>query len=118
MSEARARIYELALRTLDEQRDEVSQLHGRIAPALAVGGVGVTLLARPVFAGDHPSGALELVGVIVGLLGVLALVLAGAHVLRPRPLAFSINADATLTAIRARDPEILDEAALYYETMI
>jgi hypothetical protein len=71
-----------------------------------------------VFSGDHPSGAIELVATIVGLLGASTLVLASAYVLHPRRLAFSINARATLDAIRDRDADILEDNDLYHETMI
>jgi hypothetical protein len=45
-------------------------------------------------------------------------VLAGAYVLHPRRLAFSVNARATLDAIRARDAEVLEDEDRYHETMI
>jgi hypothetical protein len=54
-----------------------------LAPVLAVGGVGLTLLTRPVFSGDHPSGAIELVATTIGLLGADTLVLASAYVPTP-----------------------------------
>jgi hypothetical protein len=118
MPEPRARIYELALRALDEQDRQVDELRGRLAPVLAAGGVGLTLLTGPAFSGDHPSGAIELVATVVGLVGAVMLVLAGAYVLHPRRLAFSVNARATLDAIRDRDAEILNDDDLYHETMI
>src|SRR4051795_12003574 len=118
MSEPRGRIYELALRALDEQDRQVGDLRGRLAPLLAARGLGLTLLTRPVFSGDHPSGAVELVATIVGLLGAAALILASAYVLHPRRLAFSVNARATLEAIRDRDADILENDDVYHETMI
>ena len=118
MPEPRGRIYELALRALDEQDRQVGDVRGRLAPVLAAGGVGLTLLTRPVFSGAHPSGSLELVATIVGLLGAVTLVLASAYILRPRPLAFSVNARATLDAIRDRDANVLEDEDLYHETMI
>src|SRR3954469_25724380 len=102
MPEPRGRIYELALRALDEQDRQVGDLRGRLAPVLAAGGVGLTLLTRPAFSGAPPAGALELVATIGGLLGAVTLVLASAFVLQPRRLAFSVNAAATLDAIRER----------------
>jgi hypothetical protein len=51
MPEPRARIYELALRALDEQDRQVDELRGRLAPVLAAGGVGLTLLTGPAFSG-------------------------------------------------------------------
>ena len=44
--------------------------------------------------------------------------LASAYVLHPRRLAFSVNARATLDAIRDRDADILEDDGLYDETMI
>jgi hypothetical protein len=118
MPEPRSRIYELALRALDEQNRQVDDLRGRLAPVLAAGGVGLTLLTRPAFGGDHPSGAIEFAAAIVGLLGAVTIVLASAYVLHPRRLAFSVKASATLAAIRGRDAGILQDEDLYHETMI
>jgi len=118
MPEPRERIYELALRALDEQDRRVDDLRGRLAPVLAAGGVGLTLFTQPVFSGDHPSSTVELVATIVGLLGAVMLVLASAYVLRPRRLAFSVNARATLDAIRDRAANMLEDNDLYHETMI
>jgi hypothetical protein len=39
-------------------------------------------------------------------------------VLHPRRLAFSVNATATLEAIRARDADVLEDEDLFHETMI
>ena len=118
MPEARARIYELALRALDEQDRQVGDLRGRIAPVVAAGGIGLTLLTRPAFSGSHPSGAIELAATVIGLLGAVTLVLASAYVLHSRELGFSVNARATLEAIRDRDAAILEEEDLFHETMI
>jgi hypothetical protein len=40
MPEPRGRIYELALRALDEQDRQVDDLRGRLAPVLAAGASG------------------------------------------------------------------------------
>jgi hypothetical protein len=64
---------------------------------IAAGGVGLTLLTRPVFARDHPAGSIEIVAAIVGLLVAASLVLAAAYVLARRRLGFSVNASATLS---------------------
>jgi hypothetical protein len=118
MPEPRARIYELALRALDEQDRTVGDVRGRLAPVLAAGGVGLTLLTRPAFSGAHPSGGIEVAAAISGLLGAAILVLAGAYVLHPRSLAFSVNAQATLNAIRQQDPDVLENDDAFYESMI
>jgi len=118
MHEPRGRIYELALRALDEQDRQVGDLRGRLAPVLAAGGIGLTLLTRPAFSADRPSGAVELVATIVGMLGAVTLVMASAYVLHPRRLAFSVNARTTLDAIRDRDADMLEDEDLFHETMI
>ena len=100
------RIYQLALRALDEQERQVGDLRGRLAPVVAAGGLGLTLLARPVFAGQHPDGLWEILTAIIGITGAALLVVAAAYVLRSRPLAFSVDPEATLAA--AREADVLD----------
>jgi hypothetical protein len=117
MPEPRSRIYELALRALDEQNRQVDDLRGRLAPVLAAGGVGFTLLPGRRSRATIRR-AIELAATVVGLLGAVTLVLASAYVLHPRRLAFSVNASATLAAIRDRDAGILQDDDLYHETMI
>ncbi len=92
------RIYDLALRSLDEQERQVGELRGRLAPVVAAGGLGSTLLARSVFARSHPEGVWEVSATIVGLAGAAVLVLAVAYLLRSRPMAFSVDAEAALDA--------------------
>jgi hypothetical protein len=55
VSEPLARLYDLALRTLDEQERRSDALHGRLGPVLAAAALGVTLLSGPVFGGEPPS---------------------------------------------------------------
>lgn len=69
-------IYDLALRSLDEQERQLGELRARLAPVVAAGGLGITLLARSVFTGTHPEGPWELMGTVVGLVGAAVLVVA------------------------------------------
>jgi hypothetical protein len=71
-----------------------------------------------VFSGTDPSGVGEIAATVVGFAGAALLVLACAYVLQPRRLAFSVNARATIQAIRADDPEMLDDERLFHEAMI
>jgi hypothetical protein len=105
-----------ALRALDEQERQVGELRGRLPPVVAAGGIGATLLTRPVFGGHHPTGVVEIAATSVGLLGATVLVLAGAYLLRSRRLAFSVDARAALAA--AEDLELLDDAERFHESMI
>jgi hypothetical protein len=107
------RIYDLALRSLDEQERQLGELRGRLAPVVAAGGLGITLLARPVFIGPHPEGAWEVTATVVGLVGAAVLVVAVAYLLRSWPMAFSVDAGAALDAARAA--EVLDDPAAFDE---
>lgn len=107
------RIYDLALRSLDEQERQLQDLRGRLAPVVAAGGLGITLLARPVFERSHPEGLWEVTTAVVGLAG------AGGSFWRS-PTCFArgrspIDAEATLDA--ARDADLLAEANEFDEAM-
>jgi hypothetical protein len=52
------------------------------------------------------------------MLGAIALILGSAYVLIPRPVAFSVNAHATLETINQADADMLDDEDLFHETMI
>ena len=116
MPDARERIYDLALRALDEQERQVGELRGRLSAVVAAGGIGATLLTRPVFEGGHPAGFMEIAATALGLLGALALVLASAYLLKSRRLAFSVDARAALAA--AEELELLEEPERFHESMI
>jgi hypothetical protein len=109
------RIYDLALRSLDEQERQLGELRGRLAPVVAAGGLGITLLARPVFRGSHPEGPWEVMATIVGLAGAAVLLFAVAYLLRSRPMAFSVDAVAALDA--AREADLIDDAGEFDEAM-
>jgi len=57
----------------------------------------------------------EIASTIVGLVGAAVLVLAVADLLRSRPMAFSVDAEAALDA--SREAEVLDDAAEFQEAM-
>ena len=109
------RIYDLALRSLDEQERQVEELRGRLAPVVAAGGLGITLLARPIFAGSHPAGVWEVAATVVGMAGAAVVMLTVAFLLRSRPMAFSVDAGAALDA--AREVRLLDDASEFDEAM-
>lgn len=117
------RVYELALRALDEQERQVNDTRGRIPPVLAAGGLGVTLLAKPIFHEGHPTGFGEVGAVVVGLLGSGVLVVASVALLRSTRMAFSVNAPRLLQAAREAgvidgDGHSQDEAAFHEATAL
>ena len=105
MPEPLAHVYDLALRALDEQERRVAQLHARITPVLAAGGVGITLLTRPAFEGAHPVGVAESVSVAIGLLGIAIAVVAAAFLLLAAGLAFGVDARAAAAVAQRHGSE-------------
>jgi hypothetical protein len=116
-------VYELALRALDEQERQVSDARARVPPVLAAGGLGVTLLAKPIFHEGHPTGFGEVGAVVVGLLGSGVLVVASVALLRSTRMAFSVDASRLLQAAREAgviddDGHSQDEAAFHEATAL
>lgn len=117
MSQPLARLYELALRTLDDQERRADALRGRLGPVLAATALGVTLLSGPVVGGARPHtlpGKLALVvavgGVIATTLGVFRLLSAHHHPMRdiqPRRLVADLERDG-----------LLDDDKDFYSVMI
>jgi hypothetical protein len=66
------RIYELGSEALAEQERQVAEVRGRGATLLAAGALIASLLAKPVFDGDHPHGFVEIAATAIGLLGCSA----------------------------------------------
>ena len=120
MPEPLAHVYDLALRALDEQERRVTQLHARITPVLAAGGVGITLLTGPAFKGVHPAGATETTAVTVGLAGIAVSVAAAAYLLLAARLSFGLDAPSATAVAQQHGPHeflsaiavILDEQRL------
>ncbi len=59
MASFEERIYELGVAALSDQERQVAEVRGRGATLLAAGAVIASLLAKPVFHGDHPNGQTE-----------------------------------------------------------
>ncbi len=101
------RVYELGTEALAEQERQVAELRGRGATLLAAGAVIASLLAKPVFAGDHPAGTADIVASFVGVVAAGALLIFVVLLLIPRELGFSVNARATYQALW--DQQILQQ---------
>jgi hypothetical protein len=100
MPEPLAHVYDLALRALEEQERQVAALHSRLAPVLAAGGLGATLLAPAAWRGGHPNGVVETTCVSLGLAGFAIVVLAATYVLIPRRLTFGLDASFAMAFLR------------------
>jgi hypothetical protein len=93
------RIYELGSEALAEQERQVAEVRGRGSTLLAAGAVIASLLAKPVFDGDHPHGVTEITATTVGLLGSSGVLAFVVLLLRPYELGFSVKAGATYRAL-------------------
>jgi hypothetical protein len=97
------RIYELGSEALAEQERQVAEVRGRGATLLAAGAVIASLLANPVFEGDHPDGIAELTTTGIGLLGSAGVLVFVVLLLRPYELGFSVKPGATYRALWEQD---------------
>jgi hypothetical protein len=102
MSEPLAHVYELALRALDEQERQVVELRSRLAPVLAAGGLGITLLARPASKSGSAGGLIGTIAAIGAVLGVTVAVVAATRLLISRRLAFGVDAPSAIDIIERR----------------
>jgi hypothetical protein len=93
------RIFQIGLEALAEQERQVAEVRSRGSTLLAAGVVIASLLAKPVFQGGHPDGALETFATVVGLLGAVGLLVFVVLLLRPYELGFTLNAPATYRAL-------------------
>jgi hypothetical protein len=98
-SDPLAHVYDLALRALAEQERQVAAIQSRLTPALAAGGLAVTLLA-PVAHRHSTAGALGVSGCGVAAAGLAVVVLAALYLLLPRSLSFGISASYALGFVR------------------
>ncbi len=107
MTSFEERIYQLGSEALAEQERQVDEVRSRGSTLLAAGAVIASLLAKPVFHGGHPSGAVETFATVVGLIGAGGLLVFVVMLLRPYQLGFSVNAKTTYRVLWEK--EILEQ---------
>jgi hypothetical protein len=99
MANFEERIYELGTEALAEQERLVVETRGRGTAIIAAGAVIASLLAKPVFHGDHPRDFFEVASAAAGLAGCAGVLLFVVLLLRPRELGFSVKASATYRSL-------------------
>jgi hypothetical protein len=99
MANFEERIYELGAGALADQERQVAEARGRGTPILASGAVIASLLAKPVFHGEHPRGWLEASVTALGLVGCAGVLIFVVLLLRPYELGFSVKAGATYRSL-------------------
>lgn len=112
MSAPLAHLYALALRTLDAHERRTGDLRARIAPVLAAGGVGTTLLAAPAAGAIADGGVLCAVVLVVTAAGAVVTAAAAGRVLVADTHHSDLDA-LTLGRGFASAGVLLDEAAFY-----
>jgi hypothetical protein len=88
-------IYSLGVDALAEQERQVAEVRGRASVLLAAAAVVPSLLAKSVFGGNHPHGALQSLAAYIGVVGGLSVLLFAVLLLRPYELGFSMKAGET-----------------------
>lgn len=117
MSEPLARLYDLALRTLDDHERRIDALRGRLGPTLAAAALGVTLLSGPLVGGAHPGTVAGTLALVVAVGGLAVTVGAAFRILLTR--------HRTETDLDPRDllndlteHGLLNDESRFYEAMI
>jgi hypothetical protein len=118
VSQPLAHLYDLALRTLDDQERRADALRSRLGPVLAAAALGVTLLSGPLVGGAHPLTMLGKVALVVAVGGLLATTLGAFHLLSAHRHPVPGIDPQTLAAEFARDGLLDDETAFYLAMLV
>jgi len=117
VSEPLARLYDLALRALDDHERRADALRGRLAPVLAAAALGASLLSGPVIGGAHPTSIVGKAAIVVAVGGLLVMVAAAFHLLAVRQRSRdAIDARGLASELASRG--LLADEADFYDWMI
>jgi hypothetical protein len=117
VSEPLARLYDLALRTLDDQERRADALRARLGPVLAAAALGVTLLSGPVVSREPPASAIGVLMLLLAIGGLFLVVLAAVSMLRVGDRRESeLDIDELLAQLS--DDGALNDPSAYYTTLI
>jgi len=117
VSEPLARLYDLALRALDDHERRADALRGRLGPTLAAAALGVTLLSGPLVGGAYPTTAPGKLALLVTVSGLAATIGAAFCVLLTR-LSPIPGLDPVELLNELTEKDLLDDARSFYSTMI
>jgi len=117
VSQPLAHLYDLALRTLDEQERRADALHGRLGPVLAAAALGASLLSGPLIGGGRPASVAGKLSVALALGGLLVALAVAFRLLaeRRQPLD-RLDPHAVMLELRAAG--LLEDERVFYATMI
>jgi hypothetical protein len=113
VSEPLARLYDLALRTLDDQERRADALRGRLGPVLTAAALGMTLLSGPVLGGVHPVTVAGVAALVIAVGGLLLGTVAAFRLLGVRHRSLDALDPRRLATELAQSDQLEDEAAFY-----
>jgi hypothetical protein len=117
VSEPLARLYDLALRTLDDQERRADALRSRLGPVLAAAALGVTLLSSPLVGSEPPASVAGKLALVVAVGSLFVVIAAGFRLLGARNHRIDELVSAGLTSELRREGLLAEEDA-FYSTMI
>ena len=117
MSEPLSRLYDLALRTLEDQERRADALRSRLGPVLAAAALGVTLLSGPLVGGVRPATVIGKLALVVAVVSLFVVITAGFRLLRAPNYRIDALVPDNLTRELRRDG-LLGEEDAFYSTMI
>ncbi|HXE45173.1 MAG TPA: hypothetical protein VN635_08240 [Conexibacter sp.] len=117
MSQPLARLYDLALRALDEQDRRANALRGRLGPVLAAAAFGGSLLSGPVVGGTHPASLAGKLAAVVAIVGLLAMTGGALRLLAARRRQ-PVQLDPRELIATLQRGGALDQEAAFYDAMI
>jgi hypothetical protein len=117
VSQPLAHLYDLALRTLDDQERRADAVRGRLGPVIAAAALGVTLLSGPLVGGVRPTGTAGKLALLLAVGGLFATIVSVAAILRSRGLVAADDDVRRLAAALDREGALVSSEA-FYSTMI
>ncbi len=117
MSEPLAHLYDLALRTLDDQERRADALRSRLGPVLTASALGSSLLSGPLVGGARPTGTAGTLALLVAVGGLFATIISVVAILRSRGLVAADDDVRRLAAALDREGALVS-CEVFYATMI
>ncbi|HEX4805265.1 MAG TPA: hypothetical protein VFU94_05135 [Conexibacter sp.] len=117
MPEPLARLYDLALRALDEHERRIAALRGRLGPVLAAAALGASLLSGPAIGGRQPATVGGKLAVALAVAGLLVTIAGAFRVLgmRRQPVE---QIDPRRLSAELDDEGLLADEVDFYDAMI